>query len=94
MNDHSYCTPIHTDMSKDNDRVGCGTIIDNSALKQRLPSNASILTAEVTEIDLALDVIAGSDDDHYIIFSDSLSVLLSLHNMKLDNPLILKLLQC
>ena len=36
-NEHSYCTPIYTDGSKDNDRVGCGTIIDNSSFKQRLP---------------------------------------------------------
>ena len=50
-------------------------------------------TAEVTAIDLALDTIAESDDDHFIILSDSLSVLLSLHNKKMDNPLILQLLQ-
>ena len=56
-NDHSYCTPIYTDGSKDNDRVGCGTVIHNSSFKQRLPSNASIFTAEVTAIDLALDAI-------------------------------------
>ena len=92
-NDHSYCTPIYTHGSKDNDRVGCGTVIHNSSFKQRLPSNASIFTAEVTAIDLALDAITESGDDYFIIFSDSLSVLLSLHNMKLDNPLILKLLE-
>ena len=90
---YSYCTPIYTDGSKDNDRVGCGLIINNLSIKQRLPSNASIFTAEVTAIDLALDTIAESDDDHFIIFSDSLSVLLSLHNKKMDNPLILQLLQ-
>ena len=73
--------------------VGCGTVIDNTAVKQRLPSNASIFTAEATAVALALDSITESDDDHFIIFSDSLSVLLSLHNMKLDNPLILKLLE-
>ena len=88
-----YCIPIYTDGSKDNDRVGCGLIINNLSIKQRLPSNASIFTAEVTAIDLALDTIAESDDDHFIIFSDSLSVLLSLHNKKMDNPLILQLLQ-
>ena len=91
--DHSYCTPVYTDGSKDNDRVGCGAIINNLSIKQRLPSNASIFTAEATAIDLALDAITGSDDDHFIIFSDSLSVLLSLKNKKMDNPLILKLLQ-
>ena len=52
---YSYCTPIYTDGSKDNDRVGCGLIINNLSIKQRLPSNASIFTAEVTAIDLALD---------------------------------------
>ena len=40
-----------------------------------------------------LDTIAESDDNYFIIFSDSLSVLLSLHNKKLDNPLILEFLQ-
>ena len=90
---YSYCIPIYTDGSKDNDRVGCGLIINNLSIKQRLPSNASIFTAEVTAIDLALNTIAESDDDHFIIFSDSQSVLLSLHNKKMDNPLILQLLQ-
>ena len=76
--DNSYCTPIYTDRSKDNDRVGCATIINIVSLKQSLPSNASIFTAEVKDIDLALDAITESEDDHFIIFSDSLSVLLSL----------------
>ena len=48
-----------------------------------------LVTAEATAIDLALDAITESDDDHFVIFSDSLS----FKNMKMDNPLILKLLQ-
>ena len=90
--EHSYCTPIYTDGSKDNDRVGCAAIINNISIRQRLPSNASIFTAEIKAIDLALDAIAESEDDHFIIFSDSLSVLLSLENKKLDNPLVVNLL--
>ena len=90
--EHSYCTPIYTDGSKDNDRVGCAAIINNISTKQRLPSNASIFTAEIKAIDLALDAIAESDDDHIIIFSDALSVLLSLENKKLDNSLVVNLL--
>ena len=35
--EHSYCTPIYTDGSKDNDRVGCAAIINNISMKQRLP---------------------------------------------------------
>ena len=91
--EYSYYTVIYTDGSKDNDRVGCGLIINNLSIKPRLPRNASIFTAEVTAIDLALDTIAESYDDHFIIFSDSPSVLLSLHNKKMDNPLTLQLLQ-
>ena len=64
---HSYCTPVYTDGSKDNGRVGCGAVLNNISIKQRLPSNASIFTAEVTAIDLALDAIAERDDDHFII---------------------------
>ena len=91
--EHSYCTTIYTDGSKDNNRVGCAAIVNNLTIKERLPSNASIFTSEIRAIDLALDVVSESEDDYFIIFSDSLSVLLSLHNMKLDNPLILKLLE-
>ena len=87
MDEHSYCTPIYTDGSKDNDRVRCGLIINNASIKQRLPSNASILPLKLP------DSIAESDNDHFILFSDSLSVLLLLHNEEMDNPLILLLLQ-
>ena len=66
--EHSYCTPIYTDGSKDNDRVGCAAIISNISIKQRLPSNASIFTAEVKAIDLALDAITESENEHFIIF--------------------------
>ena len=61
-------------------------------LKQRLPDNASIFTAELKAIDLALDAVSESEDREIIIFSDSLSVLLSLKNKKLDNPLIINVL--
>ena len=83
--------PIVLLFTKDNDN-GCAAIINNIFIKQRLPSNASIFTAEIKAIDLALDAIAESEDGHFIIFSDSLSVLLSLENKKLDNHLIVNFL--
>ena len=116
--EYSYYTAIYTDGSKDNDRVGCGLIINKLSgspvgqctlifdlmrnlyiyntciyiypIKQRLPRNASIFTAEDTAIDLALDTITESENDHFIIISYSPLVFLSLHNRKMDNPLILK----
>ena len=53
---------------------------------------SSIFTAEVCAIDLALNIISRDNHNKFIIFSDSLSVLTSLKNIKLENPLIVKLL--
>ena len=52
----------------------------------------SIFTVEVCAIDLALNIISRDKHNKFIIFSDSLSVLTSLENKKLENPLIVKLL--
>jgi len=49
-------------------------------------------SAETRAIDIALDIISENKHKKYIIFSDSLSVLLSLRNKKLEDPLIIKLL--
>ena len=57
-----------------------------------LPDNASIFSAEIKAIDLALDHIEQSRNTDFIIFSDSLSVLQSLHNRHIENPLLLDVL--
>ena len=51
----------------------------------------SIFTAEVGAIDLAVNIISRDKHNKFIIFSDSLYVLTSLKNKKLENPLIVKL---
>ena len=53
---------------------------------------SSFFTAEVSAIDLALNIISRDKHNKFIIFSDSLSVLTSPENKKLENPLIVKLL--
>ena len=52
---------------------------------------SSIFTAEASAIDLALNIISKSKHKKFI-FSDSLSVLLSLRNKRFQNPLIIELL--
>ena len=69
---------IYTDGSKDNYGTGCGAVLNNKTMKQSLPKEASIFTAEICAINLAN--------------SDSISVLHSIKNQKLDNPLIVNLL--
>ena len=53
---------------------------------------SSIFTADVCTIDLTLNIISRNKHNKFIIFSDSLSVLTSLKNKKLENPLIVTLL--
>jgi len=84
---------IYTDGSKSGFKCGCSAVLNDRTFKRRLPDNSSIFSGEATAIDLALDLIIESDANHFIIFSDSLSVLTSLHNRNLNNPLIVNLLE-
>ena len=45
-----------------------------------------------SSIFIALIIISRDKHNKFIIFSDSLSVLTSMENKKLENPLIVKLL--
>ena len=83
---------IFTDGSKDDARAGCASVSDLHTSKLRLPDNASIFSAEVLALDLALRFVESRRDRKFIIFSDSLSVLQALKNRNLSNPLVQKLL--
>ena len=87
----SYET-IFTNGSKDGDTAGSACVTPSDTYKCRLPDNASIFSAEIKAIDLALDHIEQSRSSDFIIFSDSLSVLQSLHNRHIENPLLLDVL--
>ena len=87
--DHLY---VYTDGSNDNGRAACMAVLNKIVLKKALPRESSIFTTEARAIDLALNIISKSKHKKFIIFSDSLSVLLSLRNKKFQNPLIIKLL--
>ena len=75
--DHLY---VFTDGSKDNDRAACAAVLNKTVLKKALPRESSIFTAEAHAIDQAINIISKSKHKKFIIFSDSLSVLLSLRN--------------
>ena len=53
---------------------------------------SSIFTAEARATDLALNIISKSKHKKFIIFSDSLSILLSLRNKTFQNLLIIEVL--
>ena len=79
---------IYTDGSKDGPNVASACVSRNHTRKCRLPDNASIFTAEIQAINMALDYIKDANLSKVLIFSDSLSVLQSINNCKLDNPLV------
>ena len=68
---------IFTDGSIDGDTAGSACVTPSDTYKCRLPDDASIFSAEIKAIDLALDHIEQSRSSDFIIFSDSLSVLQS-----------------
>ena len=84
--DHLY---VFTDGSKDNVRAACSAVLNQTVLKKALLREKSIYIAEARAIDLALNIISKSKHKKFIIFSDSLSVLLSLRNEKFQNLLSL-----
>ena len=80
--------PIYTGGSKDGPNVASAYVSRTHTRKCRLPDNASIFTAEIQAINMALDYIKDAVLSKVLIFSDSLSVLQSINNCKLDNPLV------
>ena len=79
---------IYTDGSKDGPNVASACVSQTRTRKCRLPYNASIFTAEIQAINTALDYIKDANLSKVLFFSDSLSVLQSINNCKLDNPLV------
>ena len=88
LQQHPNYLRIYTDGSKDNNRTACAAVLNKIIKTKSLPMESSIFTAEACAIDLALDIISKEKHKKFIIFSDSLSVLLSLNNKKLEHPLI------
>ena len=73
------------------------TQLDQPVLLHLIHKNVDCLTvplfsAEIKVIDLALDHIEQSRNLDFIIFTDSISVLESLHNRQTENPLLLDII--
>ena len=83
----------HEKILKDGVKVASAAILDGELYLFRLPNNASIFSAELKAIDLALSHIEYDAYWRYIIFIDSLSVMQALECEKTDNPLVVSLLR-
>jgi len=81
------------DGSKDGIRTAAAVVAPNSVKTVCLPDNASIFTAEIHALDMALDIIRHTRSKDYVVFLDSLSSLQAIESCKVKNPLILKILK-
>jgi ribonuclease HI len=85
---------IYTDGSKEGNSVAAAMIYrHNSVVTARLPDHSSIFSAEAHAILLALDFIDRLDSCKFVVFSDSLSCLQAMHNVKWASPLIRHILE-
>ena len=89
----SHHIEIYTDESKNGIRTAAAVVAPNSVKTVRLPDKASIFTAEIHALDMALDIIRRTKSKDYMVFSDSLSSLQAIESCKVKNLLILKILK-
>ena len=85
--------PYKTDGSKTVDGTGASATIINNYKQIRLPNIASIYSAELQAIKLALNMIKSSETGKSIIFSDSLSNLVAIQEGNQKHPSIQEILE-
>ena len=76
---HNYID-VYTDGSKIGNLVGCGIVLRNTVRSYRLPAFFSVFSAEFLAIEIALKLISSYSHKNFIIYSDSRSVLETLHS--------------
>ena len=89
----SHHVDIYTDGSKDGIRTAAAVVAPNFVKTVRLPDSASIFTAKIHALDMALNIIRHTRSKDYVVFSDSLSSLQAVESCKVENALILKILK-
>lgn len=82
---------IYTDGSKTVTGVGAAAVTDNSTNMATLPKVATIYSAEIHAIQLAINITKNEQNTKFVIFSDSLSALTKLMNINYCHPILRKL---
>ena len=83
---------IYTDGSKQENGTACAVVSDSFICRQRLPNKASIFTAELRALELALHISEKEKGKQFIIFSDSLASLQSINSNNLENPFVYRII--
>jgi len=83
---------LYTDGSKSQTGVGAAVMSELGNRSASLPIEASIFSAELEAIRLAVNIVREAAPGRYVVMSDSYSVLSSLNADRCQNPTIQKLL--
>ena len=83
---------IYTDGSKSVSGVGAAVVHGSTKIMASLPTQATIFTAEVYALQLAIDYIKRVDRGKFVIFTDSLSALRALSNIRNNHPYVRRLI--
>ena len=76
---------IFTDGSKTDQGVGAAAVAPNQTKTPSLPKTASVFTAKLRAINMALSIVEVGTGENYVIFTDSLSTLYSLTDCNTNN---------
>ena len=85
-------TPITCTFSQMTPKTAIGPDMEQFSTWKYLSKDASIFTTEISAVNLTLKILSTSNSKKFIFHSDSISVLQSIKNRKLDNSLDVKLL--
>ena len=90
---NARCRQIYTDGSKTAQGVGAAAVGKQECRKATLPGIASIYSAELHAIQLALEIIDAHKYTRSLVCSDSLSSLVAIKNSTNKIPLVLRVQQ-
>jgi ribonuclease HI len=79
---------MYTDGSKCDAGVGAAVVYGETTVPATLPTEASIFSAELYAICMALKLINRSEKRNFVVFSDSRSVLMAIMNIRTLHPII------
>ena len=82
---------IYTDGSKNDQGVGSAACSRNKTRRATLPCEASIFTAELQAIDLAIQMVNETDKRNFTIFTDSFSSILALQKPEQSHPAVIQI---
>ena len=79
---------VYTDGSKRDEGVGAAAIFGRKSRTASLPIVATVFSAEMHAIHLAIEILKNVIHDKFVIFSDSYSSLQALSSVRNTDPIV------